>query len=92
MAPNSLYGAMAIGGMALAFRLREKWPELELNETHPKVLLHALGGPRYEQKRQETVDAAIQGLSVERIASRESFKGSMNLTPLCPHGPHEKAL
>jgi hypothetical protein len=60
MAPNSLYGAMAIGGMALAFRLRAKWPELELNETHPKVLLHALGGPRYEQKRQETVDAAIQ--------------------------------
>jgi hypothetical protein len=38
MSPNSLYGAMAIGGMALAFRLRQKWPELELNETHPKVL------------------------------------------------------
>jgi hypothetical protein len=27
MAPNSLVGAMAIGGMALALRLREVWPE-----------------------------------------------------------------
>jgi hypothetical protein len=33
VAPNSLRGAMAIGGMALAFRLREKWPELVMNES-----------------------------------------------------------
>ncbi len=57
IAPNSLYGAMAIGGMALAFRLREKWPELDLNETHPKVLLHARWKERYDPK---TVGAAIQ--------------------------------
>jgi hypothetical protein len=57
MAPNSLYGAMAIGGMALALRLHEKWPELDMNETHPKVLLHALWKERYDPK---TVSAAIQ--------------------------------
>jgi hypothetical protein len=59
MAPNSLYGAMAIGGVALALRLREVWPELVLNETHPKVLLHALGAQRYNSK---TVDVAVRWL------------------------------
>ena len=48
MAPNSLYGAMAIGGMALALRLKQHWPDIVLNETHPKVLLHALGVPKYD--------------------------------------------
>jgi hypothetical protein len=57
MTPNSLRGAMAIGGMALAMRLRQLWPEIALNETHPKVMLHALGAERYKP---ETVDAAIQ--------------------------------
>lgn len=57
MAPNSLYGAMAIGGMALALRLRKKWPELDLNETHPKVLLYALWKERYDPK---TVSAAVR--------------------------------
>jgi hypothetical protein len=36
VAPNSLRGAMAIDGMALALRLRQKWPVLVLNETHPR--------------------------------------------------------
>jgi putative cofactor-binding repeat protein len=58
MSPNSLYGAMAIGGMALALRLRQRWPELVLNETHPKVLLHELGKP-YDAKRSETVETVI---------------------------------
>lgn len=57
MAPNSLFGAMAIGGMALAIRLHREWPEIVLNETHPKVLLHALGAERYDP---QTVDVAIQ--------------------------------
>jgi hypothetical protein len=43
VAPNSLRGAMAIGGMALALRLRQKWPELVLNETHPRSPLTDLG-------------------------------------------------
>ena len=36
--PNSLYGAMAVQGMAMAMRLRQCWPDVKLNETHPKVL------------------------------------------------------
>jgi hypothetical protein len=38
---NSLFGAMAVQGMLLAFRLRALWPAIVLNETHPKVLFHA---------------------------------------------------
>ncbi len=45
---------MAVGGMALALRLRERWPSILLNETHPKVLIPALGGDRY-------ADAAPEG-------------------------------
>ena len=58
--PNSLYGAMAIGGMALAIRLSRKWPELVLNETHPKVFFHARWDQRYDSKDKKTVEAAIQ--------------------------------
>ena len=58
---------MAIGGMALALKLRQVWPDIVLNETHPKVLLHALGGERY---RSDTVDAAIRWC-VTRMACDE---------------------
>ena len=47
MAPNSLRGAMAVGGVGLALRLRERWPSIALTETHPKVLFYALRGSRY---------------------------------------------
>jgi hypothetical protein len=59
MSPNSLFGAMAIGGMALALRLRQKWPGLVLNEAHPKVLLHARF-KRYEPKDLQSVEMAIR--------------------------------
>lgn len=44
---NSAYGAMAVQGMAIAVRLRERWPKIHLNETHPKVLYHAQTGGLY---------------------------------------------
>jgi hypothetical protein len=47
ISPNGLYGSMAIGCMALALRLRERRPSVILNETHPKLLVPALGGTRY---------------------------------------------
>jgi hypothetical protein len=47
VSPNGLFGAMAVGGVALAMRLREVWPDIVLNETHPKVLLHARRGARW---------------------------------------------
>ena len=47
LSPNGLYGAMAIGGMVLALRLRALWPNILLNETHPKVLAFALRQERH---------------------------------------------
>jgi hypothetical protein len=47
LSPNGLYGSMGIGGMALALRLRERWPTIILNETHPKVLGFALRHARH---------------------------------------------
>jgi hypothetical protein len=44
---NSAYGSMAVQGMAMALRLRQLWPDIRLNETHPKVLYHALSGRMY---------------------------------------------
>ncbi len=50
MAPNSLYGAMTIGGVGLAIELRKHWPQMVLNETHPKVLFRAMTGILYPRK------------------------------------------
>lgn len=47
VAPHSLYGAMVIQGVTLARRLREKRPGIKINETHPKVLFHALTAGRF---------------------------------------------
>jgi hypothetical protein len=47
MSPNALFGAMAVGGVGLAIRLKEQWPTIDITETHPKVLFHALHGANY---------------------------------------------
>jgi len=38
MASNSLYGAMSVNGMAVLKELRDKYSNLVITETHPKVL------------------------------------------------------
>jgi hypothetical protein len=61
---------MAVGGMALALRLRERWPSILLNETHPKVLVSALGGERYADASPEAAMAWFAnhaGLDVSRV-------------------------
>ena len=46
-ASNSASGSMAVQGMAMALRLRQLWPDIRLNETHPKVLHFALTQRKY---------------------------------------------
>lgn len=48
MASNSIYGSMCVQGMAAAMLLRQVWPELRLNETHPKVLYYTLSGQLHD--------------------------------------------
>lgn len=47
LSPNALYGAMVMGGAALALKLKARWPGIVLNETHPKALFFALSGRPY---------------------------------------------
>ncbi|MGB3541592.1 hypothetical protein [Rubrivirga sp.] len=47
-APNSLYGSMSVGGMAVLLALRARQPEVPVSETHPKVLYRALWHRHYD--------------------------------------------
>ena len=42
LAPNGLYGAMSVNGMAVLVAVRRACPGIFITETHPKVLYHAL--------------------------------------------------
>ena len=77
---NSLRGAALVGGMMLAFRLREMCPSVRITESHPKALLSALkiDWPRFAQqfnisqtwKNEHERDAAIGA-----VCAREGFEG-----------------
>jgi hypothetical protein len=61
MSTNSAHGAMVVQGPALALRLRARFAPsvLHLNETHPKLLYHALRRqpyPRTALMPQDVVD------------------------------------
>ena len=47
-APNSLYGAMPINGVAVALALRNNFKMLKVTETHPKVLYFSLAHAEYD--------------------------------------------
>lgn len=48
LASNTVAGSMAVQGMAMALKLRQVWPQIILNETHPKVLYYALSGNQWD--------------------------------------------
>lgn len=47
-APNALYGAMSVNGMAVLVAVRQTCPGIFVTETHPKVLYHALFKQPYD--------------------------------------------
>lgn len=48
IASNGLYGAMVVQGMSMAMQMREKWKQIILNETHPKVQYYAQAKEPYK--------------------------------------------
>ena len=61
-APNSLYGSMSLGGMAVLLGLRGRQPELLVTEAHPKVLCWALWHRRHDyavEARQMDADLGL---------------------------------
>jgi len=50
VAPNGLYGAMGLNGMAVLMAVKLKFPNVLITETHPKVLYWHLSGQMYDYK------------------------------------------
>ena len=78
---NSLQGAALVGGMMLAFRVRQRFPDARITESHPKALLHALdlGRTSFPERfgissgwsnNEDEQDAAIAA-----VCAREGFSG-----------------
>jgi hypothetical protein len=72
LSSNSVSGSMAVQGMALAILLRRCWPQVELIETHPKVLYRAWSGQKYNwpSNMREWLIARM-GLAPETVMSNE---------------------
>ena len=56
VAPNSLYGAMCLNGMAVLLTVRQAFPGIFVTETHPKVLYYAKCNQRYDYNGPNTSD------------------------------------
>ena len=54
VAPNSLYGAMSLNGMASLVAVRQAFPDIFVTETHPKVLCYAQFNQRYNYNGSNT--------------------------------------
>lgn len=80
MSPNRLSGSMAIGGMALAYRLRQVWPDMLINETHPKVLYFWLTERRYDRVLDEAKSAlgAKLGLDLAQVANEHELDAALS--------------
>ena len=65
-APNSLYGAMPINGVAVALALRHEFKKLRITETHPKVLYFALAHSEYDfvQRRDLMVQSLVEWVAL----------------------------
>jgi uncharacterized protein DUF429 len=69
-APNSLYGAMPINGIAVTLALANAFTNLRITETHPKVLYYALTRSPYDfrAERVQMVDHLFNHVAVDRCA------------------------
>lgn len=52
MSPNTLSGSMGINGMSVLIETANKYSDITLSETHPKVLYYALTQKKYDYDEQ----------------------------------------
>jgi hypothetical protein len=80
MSPNSLSGSMAIGGIALAYQLRKYWPEVLINETHPKVLYFWLTLRSYDRVLDEAKRAlgTQLGLDLTQVKNEHELDAALS--------------
>lgn len=72
-ASNSASGSMAIQGIATAIRLRQIWPKILLNETHPKVQYFAISHQKYSYGHAMNTWLAAR-IGVTRIPARNEHE------------------
>lgn len=83
LAVNSLRGAVLAQGLMFVQRLRERFPNVPVTETHPKAVLNALSRDEWDAFFEElettaTLDDEIdheRDAMISAIAARESFQG-----------------
>jgi Protein of unknown function (DUF429) len=70
-APNALYGAMLINGIAVALALRNAFERLRITETHPKVLYFTLAQSVYDfvQRRDQMVQNLVDWVALAMWAT-----------------------
>jgi hypothetical protein len=89
VSPNSLFGSMGLNGMAVVMAAKQRFPDLFITETHPKVLYWALARATYDYDGlKEAMDTALTSrLNIEvnintehewdaAISAFAAFKGS----------------
>ena len=70
-------GLRSIQSVAMAIRLREKWPDILLNEVHPKVLYYAWTKNTYEKpkKKNGSIPTKMSDWLSNAIDIKDSLKG-----------------
>lgn len=76
VAPNALFGAMSVNGMALLVAVREAFPHIFVTETHPKVLYYALFNQRYDYNDPNTsvMNTRLSRLLAADVAPRNEHE------------------
>lgn len=63
MTPNRLSGSMGLNGMCVLIEARKLLQDIQITETHPKVLYNALFGKKYDYgSSARTMDTELSGL------------------------------
>lgn len=61
LSSNSTFGSMAVQGMAMAMRLKSRWPKIQqITEAHPKVLFRALTNKKHDGDEKNKEDCCIE--------------------------------
>lgn len=59
---NSLFGSMGLNGMSVLIEARSQFPDINVSETHPKVLYFELCGRKYDYRNnQRQMDIFLGG-------------------------------
>lgn len=92
---NSLQGAALVGGAMLAFRIREKFPDTRITETHPKALLHALNldGAGFAERFEIPTDwnnEDERDALIGAVCAREGFEGRWRFDLACHRDDSEQ--